>query len=64
MPGVSVYKFFSIGNFQSTRRIIYPSALNDVISHDGVECDWKALILENDFFWKKIEKAKEIKRRN
>ncbi len=41
--------FFSGGNFQGARRVVYPYKLNDVISKEKVEKDWKVLILENEY---------------
>lgn len=49
MPSEQAPMFYSGGNFQGARRIIYPYALNDVISTEKVEQDWKALILENEY---------------
>lgn len=49
MPGEKAPMFYSGGNFQGARRIIYPYALNDVISTERVEQDWKALLLENEY---------------
>lgn len=41
--------FFSGDNFQGARRVIYPYALNDVISKEKELKSWKALMLENEF---------------
>ncbi|MFY0652570.1 MAG: DUF5107 domain-containing protein [Cyclobacteriaceae bacterium] len=41
--------FFSNQSFQGARRVIYPYAMNDVISHEKVMKDWKALKLENEY---------------
>lgn len=49
MPSEQAPMFYSGGNFQGARRIIYPYALNDVISTERVEQDWKALMLENEY---------------
>ena len=49
MPPEKAPMFYSGGSFQGARRVIYPYALNDVISHDRVMQDWKALILENEY---------------
>lgn len=49
MPSEQAPMFYSGGNFQGARRIIYPYALNDVISTERVQQDWKALILENEY---------------
>lgn len=49
MPAEKAPMFYSGGSFQGARRIIYPYALIDVISHERVEQDWKALMLENEY---------------
>lgn len=49
MPGEKAPIFFSNESFQGARRVIYPYALNDVISHKKVNQDWKALMLENEY---------------
>lgn len=49
MPPEKAPMFYSGGSFQGARRVIYPYALNDVISHERVMQDWKALTLENEF---------------
>lgn len=49
MPSEKAPMFYSGGSFQGARRIIYPYALNDVISHERVNQDWKALVLENEY---------------
>ena len=41
--------FYSGASFQGARRVIYPYALNDVISHEKKEKAWKALMLENEY---------------
>ncbi len=48
-PGEKAPMFYSGGSFQGARRVIYPYALNDVISHERVNKDWKALMLENEY---------------
>jgi hypothetical protein len=45
MPAEKAPMFYSGGSFQGARRIIYPYALNDVISHVRAQQAWKALIL-------------------
>lgn len=49
MPGEKAPMFYSGGNFQGAKRVIYPYALNDVISTERVEQAWKALLLENEY---------------
>ena len=49
MPAEKAPIFYSGGSFQGARRIIYPYALNDVISNERVEKSWKALMLENEY---------------
>lgn len=49
MPGEKAPIFYSGASFQGARRVIYPYALNDVISHEKVEKEWKALMLENEY---------------
>ena len=49
MPGEKAPMFYSGGSFQGARRVIYPYALNDVISHEREEQSWKALMLENEY---------------
>jgi tetratricopeptide (TPR) repeat protein len=49
MPSEKAPMFYSGGSFQGARRIIYPYALNDVISNEKVKQAWKALILENEY---------------
>lgn len=41
--------FFTKGKYQGASRYIYPNALNDRISDEKVNHDWKALILENKY---------------
>ncbi|QGY46648.1 DUF5107 domain-containing protein [Maribellus comscasis] len=41
--------FFTHENYQGASRYVYPYALNDVISNEKQEHDWKALILENEY---------------
>ncbi len=41
--------FFTGENFQGARRVIYPYALNDVISKKKENHAWKALTLENEY---------------
>ena len=41
--------FFTGENYQGARKVIYPYALNDVISNKKVDHQWKALLLENEF---------------
>ncbi|QCX40312.1 DUF5107 domain-containing protein [Aureibaculum algae] len=48
-PGENAPIFFSNESFQGARREIYPYALNDVISHEKVQKDWKVLKLENKY---------------
>jgi tetratricopeptide (TPR) repeat protein len=48
-PGEKAPIFFSNESFQGARRVIYPYALNDVISHEKVNHNWKLLKLENEY---------------
>ncbi len=41
--------FYTGGNYQGARQVIYPYALNDVISNQKVDHPWKALMLENEY---------------
>lgn len=41
--------FFTGENYQGARKVIYPYALNDIISNKKVDHQWKALILENEY---------------
>lgn len=41
--------FFTGESFQGARKVIYPYALNDVISNEKEEQSWKALMLENEY---------------
>ena len=41
--------FFRGESYQGASKVIYPYALNDVISHERSEHAWKALILENEY---------------
>jgi tetratricopeptide (TPR) repeat protein len=41
--------FFTNGNYQGASKYIYPLALNDIMSPEKVDHDWKALILENEY---------------
>ena len=49
MPPEKAPMFYSGGNYQGARQVIYPYALNDVISHERQEIAWKALLLENEY---------------
>ncbi|AWG22784.1 hypothetical protein FFWV33_15230 [Flavobacterium faecale] len=48
-PGEKAPIFFANESFQGARRVIYPYALNDVISHTKELHKWKLLKLENEF---------------
>ena len=48
-PAEKAPMFYSGGNFQGARRVIYPYALNDVISNKKADQAWKALTLENEY---------------
>ncbi|NQU54569.1 MAG: DUF5107 domain-containing protein, partial [Bacteroidetes bacterium] len=48
-PGEKAPIFYTGESFQGARKVIYPYALNDVISNEKVEQAWKALILENEY---------------
>lgn len=41
--------FFKGEVYQGASKVIYPYAMNDVISNDRTEKDWKAVILENEY---------------
>ena len=41
--------FFTGGGYQGARRVIYPYALNDLISNKRTEQAWKFLTLENEY---------------
>ena len=41
--------FFKGESYQGASKVIYPYALNDMISNEKTEKDWKALILENEY---------------
>lgn len=41
--------FFKGESYQGASKVIYPYALNDMISNDRVEKAWKALVLENEY---------------
>ena len=41
--------FFTGASFQGARRVIYPYAQNDVISHTKENHSWKVLTLENEY---------------
>lgn len=41
--------FFKGESYQGASKIIYPYALNDVISNDRIMMDWKELVLENEY---------------
>jgi tetratricopeptide (TPR) repeat protein len=41
--------FFKGESYQGASKVIYPYALNDMISNKKTERDWKALILENEY---------------
>jgi tetratricopeptide (TPR) repeat protein len=41
--------FFKGESYQGASKIIYPYALNDMISNDRIEKAWKTLILENEY---------------
>ena len=41
--------FFKGESYQGASKVIYPYALNDMISNDKVEQAWKTLILENEY---------------
>lgn len=48
-PAEKAPVFFTNENYQGASRFIYPNALNDVISSEKVNHNWKALILENKY---------------
>jgi tetratricopeptide (TPR) repeat protein len=48
-PAEKAPMFYTGGSFQGARRVVYPYALNDVISNEKIEKDWKALTLENEY---------------
>ncbi len=41
--------FFKGESYQGASKVIYPYALNDMISNEKTEKEWKALILENEY---------------
>ncbi len=41
--------FFKGESYQGASKVIYPYALNDMISNEKSDKEWKALILENDY---------------
>ncbi len=41
--------FFKGESYQGASKVIYPYAMNDVITNERIEKPWKALILENEF---------------
>lgn len=41
--------FYTGESFQGARKVIYPYALNDVISNEKEMQSWKALMLENEY---------------
>lgn len=41
--------FFKGESYQGASKVIYPYALNDMISNDKTEKEWKTLILENEY---------------
>lgn len=41
--------FFTNENYQGASKYVYPYALNDMISNEKENHDWKALILENEY---------------
>ena len=41
--------FFKGESYQGASKVIYPYALNDMISNEKIQKDWKALILENEY---------------
>jgi tetratricopeptide (TPR) repeat protein len=41
--------FFKGESYQGASKVIYPYAMNDVISNDKADHAWKALILENEY---------------
>ncbi|HAH23615.1 MAG TPA: DUF5107 domain-containing protein [Prolixibacteraceae bacterium] len=41
--------FFKGESYQGASKVIYPYAMNDAISNEKTQHDWKALILENEF---------------
>ena len=41
--------FHSGGSYQGAKKVIYPYAMNDVISQERNERSWKFLILENEY---------------
>ncbi len=48
-PAEKAPMFFTGESFQGARKVIYPYALNDVISNEKEEQSWKALMLENEY---------------
>lgn len=49
LPAEKAPIFFTNENYQGASRFTYPNALNDVISTEKVNHEWKALILENEY---------------
>lgn len=41
--------FFTNENYQGASKYVYPYALNDMISNEKENHDWKALVLENEY---------------
>ena len=41
--------FYTGESFQGARRVIYPYALNDIISDEKEDYAWKTLMLENEY---------------
>lgn len=48
-PAEKAPYFFTGENYQGARKVIYPYALNDIISNKKEDHQWKALLLENEF---------------
>ena len=48
-PAEKAPMFYTGESFQGARKVIYPYALNDVISNEKEEQAWKALLLENEY---------------
>ena len=48
-PAEKAPMFYTGESFQGARKVIYPYALNDVISNEREEKAWKALLLENEY---------------
>ncbi len=49
MPPDKNPMFFKGESYQGASKIIYPYALNDMISNEKADQDWKTLILENEY---------------